>query len=305
LLGIGSEPPSWIFLVNALFMFIYQTMDAIDGKQARRTASSSPLGELFDHGCDAATTVLSTLTGGIVFQLSPQFTFYSLLTSLIPFFLAQWEEYYTGVLELGVIGVTEAQLMYIVANLMCYFQGPRFWLQTFSFGGLTLRYNEAIFWFLVVSAAYLSIMNLIGLIRCQTKSGKSILSPFAQLVPILIATVCSLLWIRNSPSLLLKHPHEFMLAVGFTFVNMVGQMVLARVCKQQFSPVQLIVLPVFLGWLNSVSKWSLFNEEYFLYAFVVVAIGAYVHFALSVIGSICKALNIKCLHITYKKEDKK
>jgi hypothetical protein len=26
------------------------TFDAVDGKQARRTNSSSPLGELFDHG---------------------------------------------------------------------------------------------------------------------------------------------------------------------------------------------------------------------------------------------------------------
>jgi phosphatidylglycerophosphate synthase len=29
---------------------MYQTLDAIDGKQARRTGTSSPLGELFDHG---------------------------------------------------------------------------------------------------------------------------------------------------------------------------------------------------------------------------------------------------------------
>ena len=34
-------------------MFIYQTLDAIDGKQARRTGSSNALGELFDHGCDS------------------------------------------------------------------------------------------------------------------------------------------------------------------------------------------------------------------------------------------------------------
>ena len=27
-------------------------MDAIDGKQARRTGTGSPLGELFDHGLD-------------------------------------------------------------------------------------------------------------------------------------------------------------------------------------------------------------------------------------------------------------
>lgn len=37
-------------------MFVYQTFDAIDGKQARRTKTSGPLGQLFDHGCDAVTT---------------------------------------------------------------------------------------------------------------------------------------------------------------------------------------------------------------------------------------------------------
>lgn len=37
----------------AITMFIYQTLDAIDGKQARRTGSSNALGELFDHGCDS------------------------------------------------------------------------------------------------------------------------------------------------------------------------------------------------------------------------------------------------------------
>ena len=37
-------------------LFIYQTLDAIDGKQARRTGSSNALGELFDHGCDSMST---------------------------------------------------------------------------------------------------------------------------------------------------------------------------------------------------------------------------------------------------------
>lgn len=31
---------------------------SIDGKQARRTRSSSPLGQLFDHGCDALSVGL-------------------------------------------------------------------------------------------------------------------------------------------------------------------------------------------------------------------------------------------------------
>jgi ethanolaminephosphotransferase len=43
-------------------MWLYSTLDNVDGKQARRTNSSSPLGELFDHGCDA----LNCSIGGLI-----------------------------------------------------------------------------------------------------------------------------------------------------------------------------------------------------------------------------------------------
>jgi ethanolaminephosphotransferase len=42
--------PNWAFFSFALGLWIYQSLDAIDGKQARRTGTSSPLGQLFDHG---------------------------------------------------------------------------------------------------------------------------------------------------------------------------------------------------------------------------------------------------------------
>lgn len=53
----GDHVPGWCCLLFAFALFLYQTLDAIDGKQARRTNSSSPLGQLFDHGCDAAVKV--------------------------------------------------------------------------------------------------------------------------------------------------------------------------------------------------------------------------------------------------------
>jgi hypothetical protein len=37
-------------LMSAVALWFYQTMDNLDGRQARRTKSSSPLGQLFDHG---------------------------------------------------------------------------------------------------------------------------------------------------------------------------------------------------------------------------------------------------------------
>ncbi|VDN13330.1 unnamed protein product [Dibothriocephalus latus] len=49
---------SWSLILAAVCVFVYQTLDALDGKQARKTDTSSPLGELFDHGCDAISTGL-------------------------------------------------------------------------------------------------------------------------------------------------------------------------------------------------------------------------------------------------------
>ena len=50
--------PMWTAFVSAFCVFMYQTFDAVDGKQARRTKQSSPLGQLFDHGCDAVNSNL-------------------------------------------------------------------------------------------------------------------------------------------------------------------------------------------------------------------------------------------------------
>lgn len=42
--------PSAAYLACGYCLWVYQTLDAVDGKQARRTGSSTPLGQLFDHG---------------------------------------------------------------------------------------------------------------------------------------------------------------------------------------------------------------------------------------------------------------
>jgi hypothetical protein len=46
-----DEPvPDWVILLCAYCSFSCYTLDCMDGKQARRTHQSSPLGQLFDHG---------------------------------------------------------------------------------------------------------------------------------------------------------------------------------------------------------------------------------------------------------------
>ncbi|OMJ27832.1 Choline/ethanolaminephosphotransferase 1 [Smittium culicis] len=58
---LTGPAPSWVYFCFGLGMWLYSTFDNVDGKQARRTNSSSPLGELFDHGCDALNCIVGAL----------------------------------------------------------------------------------------------------------------------------------------------------------------------------------------------------------------------------------------------------
>ena len=58
---LSTEAPSWVYISFAIGLWLYSTFDNVDGKQARRTGSSSPLGELFDHGVDALNCTVNIL----------------------------------------------------------------------------------------------------------------------------------------------------------------------------------------------------------------------------------------------------
>ncbi|WVZ02622.1 hypothetical protein V8G54_023428 [Vigna mungo] len=87
---LDSAPPRWVHFAHGLLLFLYQTFDAVDGKQARRTNSSSPLGELFDHGCDALACTFESLAFGST-AMCGRGTFWWWLISAITFYGATWE----------------------------------------------------------------------------------------------------------------------------------------------------------------------------------------------------------------------
>jgi hypothetical protein len=47
---LDGEAPPWVYVTCAVCLFVYQTMDGMDGKQARRLGGGSALGEVVDHG---------------------------------------------------------------------------------------------------------------------------------------------------------------------------------------------------------------------------------------------------------------
>ncbi|KAK5643129.1 hypothetical protein RI129_006974 [Pyrocoelia pectoralis] len=114
------EAPRWACFLCALGLFVYQSLDAIDGKQARRTNSASPLGELFDHGCDSISTVFVALSTCISIQLGhyPHWMFFQCFCAMTLFYCAHWQTYVSGTLRFGRIDVTEAQISIILIQLV-------------------------------------------------------------------------------------------------------------------------------------------------------------------------------------------
>lgn len=124
-----EQAPLWAYIACACGLFIYQSLDAIDGKQARRTNSSSPLGELFDHGCDSLSTVFVVLGTCIAVQLgtNPDWMFFCCFAGTFMFYCAHWQTYVSGTLRFGIIDVTEVQIFIIIMHLLAVIGGPPFW----------------------------------------------------------------------------------------------------------------------------------------------------------------------------------
>lgn len=312
--------PRWVYLLNAVCMFIYQTMDALDGKQARRTLSSSPLGELFDHGCDAVTTVLGAITLGSTTECDPTLLLLTMVLMMTAFYCAQWEEYYTGTLTLGYIGVTEAQISAIIIYLLTAYFGVPWWNQAFHVAGWTVRYGNIPMLVSAVSMIPTTLSNFkeVVVFHMGGKEGSKKLAGVAvaayKLVPILVLSCGFLAWAAFSPNkIYFSHPQLFLLAYGFLVANLVGRIVLDRVCLANFQPLQPLILPLvlalsWLAWLRMTAKSSshspssLALETNFLLAYCVLAVIAYFHFALSVIHDLCETLQINCLTLRKQKK---
>ncbi|XP_020296552.1 choline/ethanolaminephosphotransferase 1 isoform X7 [Pseudomyrmex gracilis] len=159
-----AEAPRWACFLCALGLFIYQSLDAIDGKQARRTGTSTPLGELFDHGCDSISTVFVALSACIAVQLGyyPTWMFFQCFCAMTLFYCAHWQTYVSGSLRFGKVDVTEAQFTIIGIHMISAIFGPEIWMMEIPFlDGFMLKYLLGVMTVVCALANLYSIFSVI------------------------------------------------------------------------------------------------------------------------------------------------
>lgn len=274
---LDQAKPRFVYLANAIGLFLYQTFDGCDGVHARRTGQSSPLGELFDHSIDAINTTLSayifcsTLQMGYTYKM-----IYSQFAVLTNFYLSTWEEYNTHVLFLSEIsGPVEGLLAIIFAYLMTAIFGPDLiWhtnLATFEINGQKYQFETAdsvlvIFTLGLIMNCYSARRNVVDHYRRETNDLKLeyvIKDAMKGLFPyvIYVLTVVALVYVESA---FIGFP--FILSIGSTVAFVVGRIIVNHLTKQDypmynismFIPiVQLLMYYVFVSITTNYTKESI------------------------------------------------
>lgn len=317
-----STAPSWVYVSFAFGLFFYQTMDNIDGKQARRTNMSSPLGELFDHGIDSLNCCLGGLVQTACMGLGSSsqgaiMTF----TTCIAMYLSTWETYHTHVLYLGVVnGPTEGILIAVIFMLITAFAGgPDIWRQSAGDalpGVLTSLFNIPASWQLkdvwvaMVAGSVIvchSPFCLYNVYKATRRRGESFLDTLVEIVPLFVFCLALYLWLGSPYSSLLSDNHLvlFTLAVSLTFGRMTTAIILSHLTKQQFPFWSLLQMPLLMGALvfgllphiGLISPLSPHLESVYIWGYFVFALIYFLRYSQLVIDALCEFLDIPCFTV--------
>ncbi|CAO2832459.1 unnamed protein product [Amaranthus hypochondriacus] len=316
---LDSPPPRWVHFVHGILLFLYQTFDAVDGKQARRTNSTSPLGELFDHGCDALGCALEALAFGST-AMCGRATIWFWVIAAIPFFGATWENYFTNVLILPVInGPTEGLMLIYLCHFFTTFVGAEWWARQFGrsmpflswvpFFNEIPTYQAVLYLMITVGVIPTIAFNIQNVYRVVKLRKGSLVLAFAMLCPFVALLVGVLAWDYISPSDLVgNYPHLVVVGTGLAFGFLVGRMILSHLCDEPQGLktsmcMCLLYLPLAIA--NALTARlndgvPLVDEFLVLLGYCAYTAFVYLHFAMSVIHEITTALGIYCFRITRK-----
>lgn len=324
---LDQECPSWVYASWSLGLFIYQTLDAIDGTQARRTRQSGPLGELFDHGVDAVNTSLEVLLFAAAMQFGQGWkTVLVLFASLLTFYVQTWDEYHTKTLTLGFIsGPVEGILTLSIVYGITAFTGGSYWRQPMLYALGVPQYNllpriayEMDFGdFYLVYGGIVLVPSVIGsalnVMEARRKRGERTRVALLGLLPFFGTWTLIAAYLALQPIILREHIVPFVLYAGMVNAYSVGQMITAHLTKSPFPYQNVLALPLAYGVIDSIGPvllqnigigWysSLGNGVYqvaFLFTCVGLAFGVYGSFVVDVIVDICDYLDIWCLTIKH------
>ncbi|KAG5842188.1 ethanolaminephosphotransferase 1-like isoform X1 [Anguilla anguilla] len=295
----SQHVPGWVWSVSGLTTFSAYALDSIDGKQARRTMSSSPLGELFDHGLDSWASSLFSLSLFSVFGVraesgvSAYTLYYVLCVILLTFIISHWEKYNTGVLFLP-WGYDISQVTLTVVYLVTAVIGVEAWHKPFLFGYF---FTDILIAMAIGCSAVLSVpQTLYNIHLAHRREALLRTSLYEGLLPLLSPGLLFTLlttWVLTSPSEILVHnPRIFLWMTGVAFSNVTCRLIICQMTNTRTEAFHWLLLPL-AGISGGVATGILVQSEFLcLVAYSILVTVAHVHYGVCVGKQLSKHLNI-------------
>ncbi|XP_052776348.1 ethanolaminephosphotransferase 1-like isoform X2 [Mya arenaria] len=297
--------PNWVWLLCAFNNFMSHTLDGIDGKQARRTGTSSPLGELFDHGLDSWASfflpvAMYSVYGRGEYGADTYSVYLVLLGVNFCFIASHWEKYNTGILFLP-WGYDLSQIGMTAVYLITFFCGYEVW--KFSvFGMTTGNIFIIVMWVALAISIPITLWNIY--IGYHNKTGKmlSLQESVRPLVSTVLLFALMITWSRySSYDIINRHTRIFYTTTGTVFSNIACRLIIAQMSNTRCELVNRLLIPLF----TIVMVTCLLNlgvlEFYILTGYCIYVLASHIHFGFCVVEEMCDHFKIKALSIPPKK----
>ncbi|KAK4321847.1 hypothetical protein Pmani_007384 [Petrolisthes manimaculis] len=298
--------PSWVWLACAFNHFMAHTLDGIDGKQARRTGTSGPLGELFDHGLDSWTTFfipacIWSVFGRVDYSITPLRFYFVLWNVITCFYTSHWEKYLTGILFLP-WGYDVSQVLIFVIYLVTGFCGQDIWKFEIV-GGVS---SGVMFEFMMYAGSLgtslpMSFWNIYKSYRDQSGKMLGLGEALRPLLTPLIFFIVATVWVEASAlDIINSDPRMFLFMVGTIFANINCRLIVSQMSNTQCELLNWLLLPLTASVAIVIIFPSL--EMATLIIMSGVATVAHIHYGIYVVQQMCEHFHIFCFTIKDRAE---
>jgi phosphatidylglycerophosphate synthase len=336
----GLEGNNAVSLSSGALLWFYSTMDSIDGKQARRIGAGSPLGQLFDHGCDSLVSTLVVINLASALALGKSLFSVLLLNAIQSvFYWVTAQEFYTNHFSLGYFGPTEgillASLLHVLVPLVgrnkvraLLFLDKASAAHIFFGMALILLYATAALFQIYKNTGFDAQASIckkppsgparerrdastspIGTFLSSSSSGErwplskrmKIAMPHALFI---LQMVSSLVWFRASSGFFREGPNFLMFLVAETVPFSLGSILLIYSHHQRRysaeAPYLVSVLVILMGLFESLGIAEMCRQER-LVALTAVLLLSYTHSIYVIIREITGVLGIYCFSTKKRK----
>ena len=298
----GGFIPPWACFFSAFCYLLYMILDNIDGKQARRTKSSSPLGLLFDHGTDACTTFFITCGLGAILALETIYQYILLwIMIIVPFYLNNWEEYITGVMSLPIInGINEGTFVIVFLECLTGCIGQDYLnKKEYIIFGKHILFNTFISSLACGAGIFFGIISIFKVRQLESKEKR--INALIDVFPFIyfLAGFFCIIYLTDS-KISENYPQLLLVSFGFQFAKMLGLLQLAHLMGIRYNPYNLVfVLPNLCYIIHSIFYYFSKNQRilYFtiddlIIIFSIVNFLSWLHFVYFCSDEMCKILGI-------------